>query len=89
MAADMDRSGRIEAREIHSALQNAGFSYISMSTILELLHKYDTTRLGLDWPQFLIMVSQIAHVRSVFEWSGTSPQSFSFNLGTTRITQAG
>eukprot|EP01127_Copromyxa_protea_P015741 TRINITY_DN4579_c2_g1_i1.p1 TRINITY_DN4579_c2_g1~~TRINITY_DN4579_c2_g1_i1.p1 ORF type:complete len:262 (+),score=38.40 TRINITY_DN4579_c2_g1_i1:157-942(+) len=72
LTADTDRSGRIEAKEIHQALTNAGFSYISMSTILELLHKYDSTRLGLDWPQFLIMVSQIAHVRSVFEWNDKS-----------------
>lgn len=44
MQADSDRSGRIESREIFQALQGAGFAYITMNTILELLHRFDLTK---------------------------------------------
>lgn len=81
-AADSDRSGRIEAREIFQALTSAGFNYLTMPSVMELLAKFDKTRRvcnnllpfllmffkGLDWQEFLLMAAHIAHVRSVFAW---------------------
>jgi len=69
LMADTDRSGRLEAREIHTAMTQAGFQYLTMSTISELLHKYDRSRLGLLWEEFLMMAAHIAHCRSIFEWN--------------------
>jgi len=67
--ADSDRSGRIDSKEIHVALQKCGFQYISISTIEELMITFDKSFQGLDWPEFLLLVSHIAHCRSVFEWN--------------------
>lgn len=67
--ADADRSGRIEANEIYRALNGAGFSYLSPVSVNELTAKYDKTRKGLDWQEFLLMSACIAHVRSVFQWN--------------------
>jgi len=69
IAADTDRSGRIEAREILQALSGAGFSYLSMGSIQELLRKFDKSKKGLDWREFLLMAAHIANVRSVFQWN--------------------
>jgi Ca2+-binding EF-hand superfamily protein len=66
--ADTDRSGRIEAREIYQALAGAGLNFVSFQTILELLHKYDRTRLGLSWEEFLMLAAHCAHCKSIFEW---------------------
>jgi len=71
LLADTDRSGRIEAREIFNALTRAGFSFLSMGTINELLHKFDRSQRGLDWREFLLMVSHIANVHTVFQWNDT------------------
>jgi len=76
LAADADRSGRIDAHEIHQALSNASFNYLSMGSILELLHKFDRSRLGLEWREFLLMAAHIALVRSVFEWNDKQKKGF-------------
>lgn len=39
--ADSDRSGRIESQEIHVALQQSSFAYVSKSTIDELMKTFD------------------------------------------------
>jgi Ca2+-binding EF-hand superfamily protein len=72
--ADSDRSGRIESREIQTALQQSSFQFISLGTIEELLKTFDKQRRGLDWPEFLLMTSHIAHCRSVFEWNDKEKQ---------------
>uniref|UniRef100_A0A6B2LHS4 EF-hand domain-containing protein n=1 Tax=Arcella intermedia TaxID=1963864 RepID=A0A6B2LHS4_9EUKA len=69
--ADADKSGRIEAKEIFEALRGAGFNYLTLPTVQELLNKFDKSRRGLDWREFLMMVAHIAHVRSVFQWNDT------------------
>jgi Ca2+-binding EF-hand superfamily protein len=80
LMADTDRSGRIEAREIHQALAYAGLNFISFNSILELLHKYDRTRMGLSWEEFLMLAAQCAHCKSIFEWYISSHfHSSSFN----------
>jgi len=76
MSADSDRSGRIEAREIHQALSGAGFTNLSMGSTQELLNKFDKTRKGLDWREFLLMVAHIANVRSVFQWNDNQKKGF-------------
>jgi peflin len=67
--ADADRSGRIEAREIFQALQQCGFNYLTFTTIVELMGRFDTTKRGLDWGEFLLLMAMIAHCRSLFEWN--------------------
>jgi len=62
-------SPRITTREIHTALQQGSFAYISQGTIDECLKTFDKQKLGLDWPQFLLMTAHLAHCRSVFEWN--------------------
>jgi len=86
MQADSDRSGRIESREIFQALQGAGFAYITMNTVLELLHRFDVTKRGLDWTEFLMMVSHIAHCRSIFEWNDKAKQGW-IQLNQDQLTQ--
>jgi Ca2+-binding EF-hand superfamily protein len=69
ITADTDRSGRIEAREVFQALAGAGLNFVSFNSILELLHKYDKTRLGLSWEEFLMLAAHCAHCKSIFEWN--------------------
>jgi len=79
--ADADRSGRIESKEIHSALQQSSFAYVSQSTIDELLKTFDKQRRGLDWLEFLLMTAHLAHCRSVFEWNDKEKQGqVKFNI---------
>lgn len=66
--ADQDKSGTLQANEIHSALVQSGFSYLSYNTIVELLHKYDPQKLGLNYHSFLLLAAQVSRVRSLFEW---------------------
>jgi len=67
--ADNDRSGRIESKEIFTALQQSSFQFITFPTIQELMKTFDKTRSGLDWSEFLLLCGHIAHCRSVFEWN--------------------
>lgn len=85
-AADSDRSGRIEAREIFQALTNAGFNYLTMPSVMELLAKFDKTRRGLDWLEFLLMSAHIAHVRSVFLWNDKNKSGI-IHLNLDQLTQ--
>jgi len=72
LSADTDRSGRIEAREIHMALTSVGWSFLSLPTINELMRKFDKSQKGLDWREFLLMLAHIAHVHTVFTWNDTA-----------------
>lgn len=69
-AADSDRSGRIDAREIHTALQTCGFS-VSLPAVQALMGKYDKTGYGLTFQEFLLVCATIAQGRSLFEWRDT------------------
>jgi Ca2+-binding EF-hand superfamily protein len=69
-AADKDRSGTIDAQEILTALGQAGFQ-LSMPTIQAAVAKFDTTRRGLDFANFLFVCAHLAHCRSIFEWNDT------------------
>lgn len=79
--ADSDRSGRIESQEIHVALQQSSFAYVSKSTIDELMKTFDKQKRGLDWGEFLLMTGHLAHCRSVFEWNDKEKQGqVKFNI---------
>lgn len=79
--ADADRSGRLQAQEIFSALQQSGFNYLSYNTIVEYLHKYDPQKIGLSYHDYLMLAAQIAHTRSIFEWNDTDKDGLvTFNL---------
>lgn len=81
LVADADRSGRLQAQEISTALQQSGFNYLSYATIVEYLFKYDPQKIGLTWQDFLMLASQIAHTRSIFEWNDTNKDGLvTFNL---------
>jgi Ca2+-binding EF-hand superfamily protein len=86
MNADSDKSGRIEANEIYNALGGAGFNYLTQNSVKELTTKYDKTRYGLDWPQFLLMAASIAHVRSVYQWNDKQNKGY-ITLTIDQLTQ--
>ncbi|KAL6045091.1 RNP-1 like RNA-binding protein, Glycine-rich [Balamuthia mandrillaris] len=65
-AADSDRNGRLDSREIHSALQNGGF-VMNYTTAAALYSKFDTSGYGLDMTQFIALVAHAAITRTTFE----------------------
>lgn len=64
--ADRDRSGRLDANEIQTALGVAGFQ-LSVPTVKSLMFNYDKTGYGLTFPDFLMVCATAAQVKSVFE----------------------
>eukprot|EP01121_Diplochlamys_sp_Union-15-3_P011726 TRINITY_DN3427_c0_g1_i3.p1 TRINITY_DN3427_c0_g1~~TRINITY_DN3427_c0_g1_i3.p1 ORF type:complete len:131 (-),score=16.16 TRINITY_DN3427_c0_g1_i3:84-476(-) len=69
LIADADKSQRLDAKEIHSALRSIGFPYLTPSTIMELINRYDRSRAGLMWEEFLMLAAHVAHCRSIFDWN--------------------
>jgi Ca2+-binding EF-hand superfamily protein len=69
LIADSDRSGRIEAREIYTALLTSGLNFLTVNSISELMLKFNKTGLGLSWEEFLMLAAHVAHCRSIFEWN--------------------
>jgi len=67
-AADQDRSGYLDYREIYNALVQAGFQ-LSMPTVQAVCQKYDTSKKGLNWDHFLQCCALLATTRSIFEWN--------------------
>jgi Ca2+-binding EF-hand superfamily protein len=67
-AADQDRSGFLDYREIYNALVQAGFQ-LQMPTVQAICQKYDTSKKGLSWDQFLQACAHLATARSIFEWN--------------------
>eukprot|EP01119_Soliformovum_irregulare_P012326 TRINITY_DN3191_c0_g1_i1.p1 TRINITY_DN3191_c0_g1~~TRINITY_DN3191_c0_g1_i1.p1 ORF type:complete len:319 (+),score=93.62 TRINITY_DN3191_c0_g1_i1:94-957(+) len=71
-AADSDRSGTLDLREIFGALQVAGFQ-LTYPTLEALSKKFDNTGgRGLTFDQFLHVGAHLATVRSIFEWNDPS-----------------
>jgi len=69
--ADTDRSGKLDAREIHGALQQAGFM-LSFRSVQVVFKKFASggfmgVGAGLDFVTFMLMCADIAHNRSLFE----------------------
>jgi len=65
-AGDSDRSGRLDCREIHTALGVAGFQ-LSFQTVQALYSHYDKTGYGIMFSDFLMLCSTVAMGRSLFE----------------------
>eukprot|EP01118_Nematostelium_gracile_P020491 TRINITY_DN994_c0_g1_i1.p1 TRINITY_DN994_c0_g1~~TRINITY_DN994_c0_g1_i1.p1 ORF type:complete len:341 (-),score=99.33 TRINITY_DN994_c0_g1_i1:29-1009(-) len=69
LAADQDRSGYLDNREIHNALTNAGFQ-LSMPTIDAVMQKSGAVPgRGIAFPGFLKICGHLSAVRSIFEWN--------------------
>jgi len=70
-AADQDRSGFLDYREIFNAMSGAGFQ-LTYPTIQAVCEKYDVNRSGqISAEAFVNICSQLAAVRSIFEWNDT------------------
>lgn len=66
-AADRDRSGTIDAREIHNALAAAGFQ-VSLPVVQTFMMVHNKTGYGVNFHQFLLICATIAQGRSLFQW---------------------
>lgn len=66
-AADSDRSGTIDAREIHNALAAAGFQ-VSLPVVQTFMMVHNKTGYGVNFHQFLLICATIAQGRSLFQW---------------------
>eukprot|EP01108_Squamamoeba_japonica_P004931 TRINITY_DN3861_c0_g1_i4.p2 TRINITY_DN3861_c0_g1~~TRINITY_DN3861_c0_g1_i4.p2 ORF type:complete len:220 (-),score=66.62 TRINITY_DN3861_c0_g1_i4:51-710(-) len=67
VAADADRSGRIDMREITSALANIGFT-LEPAAVQTLMLKFDSTKTAnIDFEAFLAMGAYLAHCKTIFE----------------------
>ncbi|KAL6074787.1 Proline and glycine rich transmembrane protein [Balamuthia mandrillaris] len=69
-SADRDRSGRLDAREIHSALATAGFQ-LSLPAVQALMAKYDKSGYGITFQDFMMLCATVAQGRSLFQWRDT------------------
>jgi len=74
-SGDKDRNGKLDAQEIHTALQAGGFK-MSYSTCQALYRKYDNTGYGLNMQQFIQLVAHVALTKSGFEWRDKEKKGF-------------
>merc|ERR1711941_127467 len=65
-----DRSGTLDYREIHTALQSSGFT-IGLAPTQLFFNKVSRGSAHINFPQFLQLGADIALLRSKFEWSDT------------------
>eukprot|EP01092_Planopodium_desertum_P000773 TRINITY_DN1115_c0_g1_i4.p2 TRINITY_DN1115_c0_g1~~TRINITY_DN1115_c0_g1_i4.p2 ORF type:complete len:164 (+),score=40.94 TRINITY_DN1115_c0_g1_i4:116-607(+) len=66
-AADTDRSGRLDGREIHTALGAAGFA-VSYPAVMSVFASYARTEGSIDFSSFLQLAARLARLKSIFEW---------------------
>ena len=66
-AGDSDRSGRLDAREIHTAL-GVGRMTVGFPSVNSLYTKYNRDGYGVSFSDFLQLVAHIACAKSTFEW---------------------
>eukprot|EP01117_Protostelium_nocturnum_P000227 TRINITY_DN102_c0_g1_i2.p1 TRINITY_DN102_c0_g1~~TRINITY_DN102_c0_g1_i2.p1 ORF type:complete len:416 (-),score=140.58 TRINITY_DN102_c0_g1_i2:60-1307(-) len=90
-AADSDRSGSLDAREIYGAVSGAGFQ-VGQQTITEICAGYGSASTGsvlgpsasssgISMDQFVNVCAKLAAIRSIFEWNDpqrTGKVSFSY-----------
>jgi len=69
--ADRDRSGRLDANEIATALGMAGFQ-LSVPVVKSLMFNYDKSGWGLTFGDFLMVCATAAQVKTAFEAKDTS-----------------
>jgi len=70
-SADTDRSGTLDAREIHTALRNSGFHVLDFNAVNSLFRKYNKRGHGVDFASFLAIAADVALLRSRFEVADT------------------
>jgi len=73
-AADRDRSGYLDYREIYNALAGAGFS-CSVNTVQSISKKYDNGY-GVSISGFVAVCAHLAAVRTIFEFNDTSKTGY-------------
>lgn len=66
-SADRDRSGRLDANEIHQAI-GVGQMQVPMPVVQVLYNKYNRDGFGVGFGDFLQLVSHIASAKSAFAW---------------------
>jgi len=67
VASDVDRNGRLDHREIHSALGRAGFN-LPMPVVQGLFARFDAAKQNvLTFEGFLGIGAHLAHLKSIFE----------------------
>eukprot|EP01114_Cavostelium_apophysatum_P021411 TRINITY_DN745_c0_g1_i1.p1 TRINITY_DN745_c0_g1~~TRINITY_DN745_c0_g1_i1.p1 ORF type:complete len:396 (+),score=98.47 TRINITY_DN745_c0_g1_i1:80-1267(+) len=68
-AADADRSGFLDPREIFNAISGAGFQ-LTLQTVQTICAKYDTMKnQQISFESFIQICAHLACVRSIFEWN--------------------
>uniref|UniRef100_A0A6U1VFE7 EF-hand domain-containing protein n=1 Tax=Vannella robusta TaxID=1487602 RepID=A0A6U1VFE7_9EUKA len=65
-ATDSDRNGVLDSREIHHALQQAGFQ-LNFQACNALYHRYNKLNTGVDFVHFLEIAADIALLRVEFD----------------------
>jgi len=65
-ATDNDRNGVLDSREIHGALQQAGFQ-LNFQACNALYHRYNKLNTGVDFVHFLEIAADIALLRVEFD----------------------
>jgi len=68
LMADRDRSGTLDPMEIFTAIVGAGFA-LSQPTLMSICRRFNNTGYGLTFDMFLLAVSHLAIVRSIFDWN--------------------
>mmetsp|Transcript_26300 Transcript_26300/g.73512 ORF Transcript_26300/g.73512 Transcript_26300/m.73512 type:complete len:234 (+) Transcript_26300:83-784(+) len=66
--ADQNRNSQLDAAEIHNALLSSGFQ-LQIHAVQALFRKYARGRTGIGFGDFLGLASDIALLRSKFEWA--------------------
>ena len=64
-ASDADKSGRLDAREIHHAL-GVGRMTVAFAAVNALYNRYNRDGFGVSFSDFLQLVAHIASAKSVF-----------------------
>jgi len=83
--ADRDRSGTLDAREIHQALQSSGFT-IGMGPTQLFFARVARGANSIRFPQFLQLGADIALLKSKFEWADTSKRGI-ININFTQLLE--
>jgi Ca2+-binding EF-hand superfamily protein len=85
--SDTNKSGTLDAREIHTALNMCGFA-LGFQVVQSIVNKYDTTKAGINFHTFLFICAHFSHLRSIFEWNDLN-KTGSITLNYDQLCQIG